>query len=381
MGKFNITRSPRTVKKHLIRWGLSLGGLYLLTCLLLFWQQRRLIFAPSRAVKHTPADYQLTYEDVNLTLSAARPFGNRMEKIHGWWIPSQKPNARTVLYLHGNGLNIGANAKQASRFHELGLSVFLFDYRGYGKSEGEFPSEASVYLDAERAWDYLFKERKIEPGNILIYGHSLGGAIAINLALQHPDASGLVVQSSFTSTLEMARRNWWTAIFPIDALMNQRFDSIHKVSELKLPTLYIHGNSDKLIPSNMSQQLYDSTRSPKYLELFPEAGHNNVAQVGGATYSQVIETFIRQSSPKDKFTTCGESTNGNSWHSYYRPEQQGEPRPVATLVSNSRRASIGQNLESLANRKALLACYVPDPIDLPCKSPSSKKESKGEPLW
>ncbi len=295
MGQVSIAKSSKTMKPRIMRWSLSLGGIYLLACLLLFWQQRRFIFAPSRIVKYTPADYRLAYEDVNLRLLAVYPFGDRMETIHGWWIPSHKPKSKTVLYLHGNGLNIGANAEQANRFHQLGLSVFLFDYRGYGKSEGSFPSETSVYLDAERAWNYLFKERKIAPQNILIYGHSLGGAIAINLATQHPNASGLIVQSSFTSALEMARRNRWTTLFPVDILMTQRFDSIHKVSMLQLPTLYIHGNSDTLIPFNMSQRLYDATRSSKYLKLFPRAGHNNVAQVGGITYTQAIETFIRQS--------------------------------------------------------------------------------------
>jgi uncharacterized protein len=364
----------------MMRWGLSLGGIYLLTCVLLFWQQRRFIFAPSRIVKHTPADRQLAYEDVNLNLLATYLFGNRMEKINGWWIPSQKPKSKTVLYLHGNGLNIGANAEQANRFHQLGLAVFLFDYRGYGKSEGGFPSETTVYADAERAWDYLVEERKIEPRNIVIYGHSLGGAIAINLATQHPDASGLIVQSSFTSTVEMARRNWWTAIFPVNVLMNQRFDSIHKVSELQLPTLYIHGNSDKLIPFNMSQRLYDSTRSSKYLKFFPGAGHNNVAQVGGAIYSQAIQTFIRESNRENVSIPCGGHIKNDPWNSYNRLELKSELHPIPALAGNNSHSSI-QKIESLLNRKKILAGCVSYPDDSLWNSSSPEEKSKGEPLW
>jgi uncharacterized protein len=174
----------------------------------------------------------------------------------------------------------------------MGLSVFAFDYRGYGKSEGEFPSETAIYADAERAWDYLIKDQKIPPEKIVIYGHSLGGAIAINLATQHPNAGGLIVQSSFTTALEMAKRNWWTAIVPVNVLMNQRFESISKVSQLQMPVLYLHGTADTLIPFEMSQRLFEKTRSPKQLKLFPGAGHNDLPEVGGAVYNQSVKDFV-----------------------------------------------------------------------------------------
>jgi uncharacterized protein len=202
--------------------------------------------------------------------------------------------------------NIGANTEQAKRFHKLGFSVFLFDYRGYGKSEGDFPSEAAVYADAQRAWDYLTQERKISPTNIVLYGHSLGGAIAINLATQHPNAAGLIVQSSFTSALEMARRNWWTAIFPVHLILNQRFASIEKVPSLKMPTLYIHGTIDRSIPFKMSERLFAATRSPKHLQLFKGASHNDVAYIGGAAYSQTIQDFVHQAD-KTVCKNCSET--------------------------------------------------------------------------
>ncbi len=287
----NITQiSPR---KQLIRLGMSLGRIYFLLCVALYFLQGRFIFAPVTTIEETPTNYGLKFNEVLLPFSNSTSI-SKADRIHGWWIPAQSQAAKTLLYFHGNGINIGANAEQASRFHDLGLSVFLFDYRGYGKSEGGFPSENAVYVDAQRAWDYLTLERKILPKNIVIYGHSLGGAIAINLAQSHPNASGLIVQSSFSSALEMARRNWWTAIFPTNLLLNQRFASIEKVPSLQMPTLYIHGLDDELIPFTMSQKLFDVTRSPKQIKFFPKAGHNDVAQVGGAAYSQTVRAFLDQ---------------------------------------------------------------------------------------
>jgi fermentation-respiration switch protein FrsA (DUF1100 family) len=251
--------------------------------------QGRFIFAPTKTIEATPANFGLKFNEVWLSISTSN---SNPDHIHGWWIPASSKTAKTLLYFHGNGINIGANAEQAARFHNLGLSVFLFDYRGYGKSEGSFPSERAVYVDAQRAWNYLTQEQKIAPKNIVLYGHSLGGAIAINLATQHPHAGGLIVQSSFSSALEMAKRNWWTAIFPINLLLNQRFDSIHKVPHLQMPVLYLHGAADTLIPFEMSQRLFEKTRSPKQLKLFPNAGHNDVAQVGGAAYAQTVKNFV-----------------------------------------------------------------------------------------
>jgi alpha-beta hydrolase superfamily lysophospholipase len=121
-----------------------------------------------------------------------------VERIHVWWIAAQ-PDAKVLLYLHGNGINMGAAVANAHQFHQLGFSVLLIDYRGYGRSEGSFPTETRVYQDAVTAWDYLVKQRQIQPSQIFLFGHSLGGAIAIDLAVQHPDAAGLIVESSFTS--------------------------------------------------------------------------------------------------------------------------------------------------------------------------------------
>jgi uncharacterized protein len=287
-----LTKSPRSLLRRLGMLAIGLGLFYGLACLLLYKFQNRVLFVPTQRIEDTPANYGLTYKEIWLPIGDQGDRSVPKDRINAWWIPASSKTAPTVLYCHGNGHNVGEASELASRFHKMGLSVFAFDYRGYGKSEGAFPSETAVYADAERAWDYLVKDQNIPPQKIVIYGHSLGGAIAINLATHHPDAGGLIVQSSFSNALEMAKRNWWTAIFPVDALLNQRFESLRKVSQLQMPVLYLHGTADKLIPFEMSQRLFAETRSSKQIKLFPGAGHNDLPKVGGAVYTQTVKDFV-----------------------------------------------------------------------------------------
>lgn len=261
---------------------------YLSACLYLFLEQKRFIFFPSTAIEITPADFNLVYQEVWLPVKNQ---GGKVERIHGWWIPGN--GEKTLLYLHGNGINIGANVAHADRFHQLGFSVLLIDYRGYGRSEGNFPTETAVYQDAETAWNYLVKEKKIAAKQIFIYGHSLGGAIAIDLAVKYPDAAGVIVQSSFTSMRQMVDNMGYYRIFPSSLLLHQKFDSISKVAYLKIPVLFIHGVADEMIPDRMSQKLFAAAPEPKQLFLAPEAGHNDVAEITGEKYFQVIRDFLR----------------------------------------------------------------------------------------
>jgi uncharacterized protein len=274
--------------KSIVQWGLGLGVLYTLACAMVYWQQARFIFVPSAKVVDSPAKFGKAYEEVWLPM---QPSG----RLYGWWVPAS--GTKTLLYLHGSGANIGIDAKHVNRFSDMGLSVFSFDYRGYGKSEGDFPSEAAVYADAQRAWTYLTQARKIPPKDIFIYGHSLGGAIAIDLATHHPDAAGLIVQSTFTSGVDMANHDFWTAIFPADVLLKQRFESIHKIPNIKLPTLFMHGKDDWRVPVSMSDRLFAASGSAqKQLHTFPGAGHDNVGEVAGTTYTRTVTDFIRQAS-------------------------------------------------------------------------------------
>ncbi len=283
------------MRKKSIFWKLLIGAaagflaIYALTSAYLWAQQAHFIFRPERIISKTPAEYQLPFEDVYVTVNDGN--GNN-ERIHAWWIPADNPSDRYLLYLHGSALNIGANITHARRFHQLGFSVFLISYRGYGKSDGIFPTEAQVYADAQAAWTHLVKQKGIDPKAIFIYGHSLGGAVAIQLALNNPAAGGLIVEAAFTSIADMARRIPRYRIFPLELIVHERFESIEKVGRLQVPALYIHGTDDKLVPPEMSRELYKRTASSKQLKLIPGGGHNNSAIVGGDEYLQAVKNFI-----------------------------------------------------------------------------------------
>ncbi|MDZ8053913.1 MAG: alpha/beta hydrolase [Aulosira sp. ZfuVER01] len=277
--------------KLLLCVGIIAAIAYLAFCLLLFIQQPRFIFFPSSVIEDTPEFFDIAHEEVWLQV----PMRSRqVERIHGWWLKAKQPNDKVLLYLHGNGINIGANINHAYRFYQLGFSVLLIDYRGYGRSEGAFPNEKRVYQDAVTAWNYLVQQRQISPGQIFIYGHSLGGAIGIDLAVKHPNAAGLIVESSFTSIREVVAYRNLFRMFPVDLILTQRFESIKKLPKLKMPVLFIHGTADSSVPFFMSQKLYAVAPEAKKLILVPGAGHNDVADVAGVEYMQWVDDFVQQ---------------------------------------------------------------------------------------
>lgn len=261
---------------------------YALLCVLVWRFQTRLIFMPVRRLRCTPASLQIPGEEVNVSFRAQN---GRLENLHGFWLPSDVPGSRVMLYLHGNGDNIGVNLPHAALLRSLGISVFLFDYRGYGQSSGEFPSEERVCEDAEAAWEYLVKERGVAPSSIVIYGHSLGGAVAIALASRHPDAASLIVESSFTSILAMARYTVAFRLFPLELLLRNRFDSLSKISSLCLPVLLVHGTSDWTVPSHMSRQLHEAATDPKTIVMIEGGHHLDNAKVGGESYLTAIREY------------------------------------------------------------------------------------------
>lgn len=266
-------------------------------CLLLYLGQSRLIFFPSPTVTVTPAYYDVPYQEVWLPIPPQLASRDQVQdRVHGWWMPATPSPLGTLLYFHGNGGNVSSNVALAARFHRMGLSVLLIDYRGYGKSTGGFPHEAQVYEDARSAWTYLTATQEISPEEIVIFGQSLGGAIAIELAVQHPHARALIVEGSFTSLPAMAKHLGWTNLVPVDWLLTQQFDSLAKVPALQIPTLYIHGTADQVVPFPMSQALYAATPEPKQVALFANADHYNVAEIAGSDYQETVQTFIQNAS-------------------------------------------------------------------------------------
>lgn len=279
---------------------LAVGAIaYLCACLFMFLRQTRFIFFPSRLISMTPDDVGLSYQDIELKIST--PSG-KIETVHCWWIPSEtNPNQKVIIDLHGNRNTIEGNIGYAEQFHEMGLSVLLVEYRGYGRSTNRFPSEKTVYQDVEAAWNYLVNERQINPHNIYVFGHSLGGAIAINLALKHTEIAGLIIESSFTNIREMIdyKKKYW--MFPINLILTQKFDSLAKISALKMPILLTHGTEDELIPKTMSEDLFNAAIEPKQLLIVAGAGHNNVRQVGGKEYWETVQQFLTLQSQKPGF--------------------------------------------------------------------------------
>ncbi|MBD2727307.1 alpha/beta fold hydrolase [Nostoc sp. FACHB-892] len=290
--KFNKLQFIIQVFSQLLFWGGIIAVLaYSAICLFLFIGQPRFIFFPSAVIEKTPEFFNLPYKEVWLPVPVK---AGKVEHIHGWWIEAKQPNAKVLLYLHGNGINIGANIAHANRFHQLGFSVLLIDYRGYGRSEGMFPNEKRVYEDAFTAWNYLVQQQEIPPSQIFLYGHSLGGAVAIDLAVKQPQAAGLIVESSFTSIRDLItyRNVFW--MFPVDLILTQRFNSIEKLPKLKMPVLFIHGAADSTVPSFMSQKLYAVAPEPKQLLLVPGADHNDTAVIAGLQYLQWVESFFEK---------------------------------------------------------------------------------------
>ena len=259
-----------------------------------FWSnQTRIIFKPMPAIVRTPDSLGVrNYQDVQFPV--AKSSGE--VKLDGVWIEAEKSGPRTpvILFLHGNNSTIGKDPGRIRRMHQCG-HVLLFDYRGYGKSYGKIePSEKKVNEDAEAAWDYLTEEMGIAPSRIVIYGHSLGGAIAIELASHHRDAAGLITESTFTSSLEMAgwKYGWLLDIFPMELLLEAKFNSIETIGSVQIPILFIHGEADPKVPCHMSKQLHEKASCPSELCFFPGAGHSDCGFDHPVEYHELVKGFV-----------------------------------------------------------------------------------------
>jgi uncharacterized protein len=272
------------INRHLRRFLKGFAVIYFMAGLGLYLGQARMIYTPTAQHEKTPLSVKLKFEEVRLPVTQGG-------QVHGWWLPNPKAT-KTILYLHGIGLNIGSNIDPAKQLYDQGFSVLLIDYRGYGQSSGPFPSEARIYEDTEAAWNHLTKTRQIQPAKIVLYGHSLGGAIAIDLAKRHPDVGSLIVQSSFTSMYDMAMQRQYNRLLPLNFLLHERYNSIEKVETLKVPVLYIHGLKDGTIAHRMSQALYDRSPEPKQLFLVLQGTHDNGDIFWQAGAGDVIKRFV-----------------------------------------------------------------------------------------
>ncbi len=261
---------------------------YLAACGYMQTKQLEKVFEPSPALQTTPGRMGMPFEELRIPVGSSAQHG----ELYAWWVPSGKADGPTVMYLHGNFRNIGHNLDHTRRLHEMGYNVLLPDYRGYGKSSDGQPTEERVYEDAEAAWQYLLKVRGVSPQRAFIYGHSLGGAIAIDLAVHHPEAAGLIIEGTFTSMQAMGELKY--DYLPVGLLLNQRFESLQKMPKLKIPVLLIHGTWDEKVPVAMAQQLYDAAPQPKQLLLIEGGEHSNSSAIGWVEYRDTVSAFIRQ---------------------------------------------------------------------------------------
>ena len=298
-------------RKQLLLFFGFLIFIYTCACSFLFVHQRYLIFRPSPELQRRPSspEFKLPYDEVKIQIA-----NSQNEFLHAWWFdapsPQEKINVvanepikilrspKTILYFYGaaGNKNFPSQIAKFEGLQKLGFSVLVIDYRGFGESSEveQHPNESQFYQDSQTAWNYLVNKLKIQPKDIVIYGESLGGAVAIDLATKHPEAGGLIVQSSFTSMAETIKHNNLFSLFPIDLLLTQRFNSISKVPYLKVPVLFIHGTDDTVVPFRMSQELYDAAPVPKKLFRIPDAGHFDIYQPSSELYLQAIADFTRK---------------------------------------------------------------------------------------
>jgi len=259
------------------------AGAYLLIVSALWYWQASFIFQPSPVVETTPGDLGVKFEKVVLPIGGGQ--------VAGWWVPSQDPHAATLLYSHGNAGNIGANTEGVVRFQKAGLNVFIYDYRGYGESTGGPPREKLAYEDAERAWTYLVAERRIAPATIVIYGHSLGGVVAIDLASKHADAGALITESTLTSIADLADGMRNARLLPVRLILTERFDALSRIRAVHVPTLILQGQEDTS-HLTMGQRLYDAANDPKQRAVIPGGGHNDSAEVNPTAYFAAFNEFL-----------------------------------------------------------------------------------------
>jgi uncharacterized protein len=236
------------------------------------------------------------------------------QNIHAWWYPAAKKDAPAILYLHGVRWNLTGQLFRIEQLHALGYSVLAIDYRGFGQSHGELPSETTVYEDARIAWE-RFQTLQPDPSKRLIYGHSLGGAVAIDLAAelgkQLPlPVRGLVIESTFTSLADVATAVANTSL-PVRWLLSQKFDSIDKIADIRMPLLVVHGLDDRYVPPRFSEQLFKAAQEPKRLMLVPGASHNNSMSLAGRSYGQALDKLMQAKMPA-QMVTHSTGHNGDS---------------------------------------------------------------------
>jgi uncharacterized protein len=266
----------------MMRMLLMLVVVYAAMLLLLYLFQPRLLFlpgVPGRELIATPERIGLQYRDVEFETEDG-------ETLHGWWLPHAEPRA-ALLFFHGNAGNVSHRLDSLQIFHDLGLEVLIFDYRGYGQSTGS-PSEKGLYRDARAAWDWMVDEQGLPAERIVLFGRSMGGAVAAHLAEQ-VDAAGLIIESTFTSVPDIgAELYWW---LPVRLLARLEFNAAEHVAAADMPVLVVHSPDDEIIPFDHGRRLHEAAGDRGTL-LEIRGDHNTGFLASGELYTDGLDRFI-----------------------------------------------------------------------------------------
>jgi fermentation-respiration switch protein FrsA (DUF1100 family) len=249
--------------------------------LYLKYYEKKGIYFPVRKIHLTPKEIGLEFEDVYF-------FSSDGVKLNGWYIPAKEARA-TVLFCHGNAGNISHRIDVIYLFYKLGLSVFIFDYRGYGRSQGR-PTEEGLYLDAEAAYKYLIKSRNLNESSLVVYGKSIGANVAVELCSKVKIAA-LISESAFTSALEMGKKLF--PFLPLKWIISIKFDALSKIKNIIIPKLIIHSEDDKIIPFRHGRKLFEAALEPK--EFYPmRGGHNDAIFLASEDFVSKIDAFLHK---------------------------------------------------------------------------------------
>lgn len=274
-----------SVRERWTRLGLVIMALAISLRVALVWFEEKLIYFPSREIETTPDELGLPHEVLDLRASDGT-------RLSGWYLPApgSEGERRVVLYCHGNAGNVSGRLDRAIAFHRhLRVDVMLFDYRGYGESEGR-PSEEGTYRDARAAYTFLRKSKGFPPERIVLFGESLGAGVAVQLATEVATAA-LVLESPFTSIPDMAREVYpWV---PFAQWVRTRYDNIEKIASVHAPLLVIHGTRDPTVPFAHGERLFRAGAEPKRLLAVDGAGHTDASFVAEEAYWRAWKDILR----------------------------------------------------------------------------------------
>jgi pimeloyl-ACP methyl ester carboxylesterase len=296
-------------------------------CSTLDEQQREWIFQPSDRSWGNSEAMSQGMEDVWIDFKS--PLTGEPARLHGLWLGGAPESADTpvMLYLHGARYNVAGSAPRMRRMHELGFSVLAIDYRGFGKSSKGLPSEESAREDARAAWTWLAARHPKQ--HRYIFGHSLGGAIGIDLAAHVNDESGTIVESTFTSIADVVSGFKWGWL-PFGPFITQRFEAINTVKDIGSPLLVVHGTADSLINPTLGRKLYDAATVPKLFVLVEGGSHHNTNSIGEAQYRAALTQLFRMK-PESMVASNGSTAN--------RPQPRLAP-PSAALAPQDVRGEV-----------------------------------------